>query len=110
MIWNKPKTENECYFCQTDCFGFSNKSKKKVFYPNFCSAKKPQAHNAFRPIPAHPDHHIMDHGDQANDADEAGDKDYSFPDAPVKFSQCELNDRANIFEINCHNSIYCPSF
>ena len=56
MIWREPKDHlTDCYFCLTNIFGISSKSKHTVKYPSLDSAIRPVLHGPGLPIPTPPD-------------------------------------------------------
>lgn len=58
MMWKKPNNHNDdCYFCCTNVFGFSAKTKHKILYPDCSSAKRPVPHGVDCPIPLSPNSH-----------------------------------------------------
>lgn len=40
-IWRKPRSEGDCYFCQTNIIGFNAKNKSSIQYPNISSVTRP---------------------------------------------------------------------
>jgi hypothetical protein len=55
MIWHEQKNHlDDCYFCITQVFGHSSKTKSKIEYPNCQSAIRPVPHGDALPVPTPP--------------------------------------------------------
>jgi hypothetical protein len=99
MIWREQKNHiDDCYFCLVKTAGYSTKNKKKIEYPNLCSAIRPVPHNNNLPVPKPPCNFTENFEDCDMDIDSSckEDSDYEFiPESttePQLFSQFELND------------------
>lgn len=102
MVWSKPLNhDDDCYFCGTNVFGFSAKTKHKIIYPDCLSAVKPILHGENRLIPISPNRQEkIDEGmgsesdsDDGDDADmKTSDPDYVTEVEPHLIKQTELND------------------
>ena len=52
MIWREPRNHvDDCYFCITTAYGFNNKTKHKIQYPNLDSTISPVPHSTEIPVP-----------------------------------------------------------
>lgn len=97
MVWNKPTNHHDdCYFCCTNVFGFSAKTKHKIVYPDCTSAKRPVLHGDDCPIPISPNIlpilEIDEDTDSEPDFIDTSDPDYVNENQPHLIDQNELND------------------
>lgn len=113
MVWNEPSNhENDCYFCCTNVFGFSTKTKHKIVYPNCSSAVRPSLHGDDCPIPVSPDkisnietdECMESESDDDTDFMSSNDPDYVSEDQPHLVTQPELNDLVRDLGLNKENA------
>ena len=97
MIWREPRDHSsDCYFCMTNVFGFTGKTKHLINYPNIPSAMQPVPHDVTLPVPAPPPPNTCTSllGDE-EPMMESDDQDYEEPDisnAPHLITAADLND------------------
>lgn len=107
MIWKKPASERNCYFCQILTTGYSKKNKGALEYPDFCTATRPLKHSTEYPVPTPPQGTAMDRTatpelSASNVVLNDSSADQTFvrlanAKEPQLFSQAELNDLVREF-------------
>lgn len=114
MVWREPRCHfTDCYFCMTSTFGFSNKTKYKIQYPDIPSARRPVPHSEFLPIPVPPKTYTLQpetnfedlelQPGPSNDDTFSDNEEYSAYATHRQFhllSQSELNDLCRDLELS----------
>lgn len=111
MIWKKPTNHHDdCYFCCTNVFGFSAKTKHKIVYPTCSSAIRPILHGDDCPIPISPNRLPILEIDEGMELEfdetfiDKNDPDYVDEDQPHLLDQSELNDLVRDLELTKEKS------
>lgn len=111
MIWSEPTNHiNDCYFCCSNVFGFSAKTKHKIVYPVCSSAVRPMLHGDKCSIPISPnvipnfgiDEQVEFESDE--EIVDANDPDYVSEHQPHLLNQSELNDLVRDLELTKEKS------
>lgn len=100
MIWREPTNHaTNCYFCLTNIFGFTFKTRKSVIYPNIESVSKPLPHDPVTcPIPIPPENYSLNVDDPSENDSSPGLQADSDPDylpeneGPHLINYSELSD------------------
>ena len=54
MIWQEPKSHDECYFCLCNVFDYNSTNKDFIKYPDIPSITKPTPRSFMNPLPVPP--------------------------------------------------------